>query len=193
MGPLEAEKAWSVDGVKGAKRFLDRVWRMFEFDITDEDVEELNPIFHQTIKKVTDDYEKLAFNTAISQMMIFVNEVYRVKRISKRQARDFLKLLNPIAPHMTEELNEVALKQNEQLIYSDFPTYNEKYLESSDVTVAVSVNGKLRATITVAKDLSNKELEMLALEQENVRKFTDGLQIVKVIVVPNKIVNIVVK
>jgi len=193
MGPLEAEKAWSVDGVKGAKRFLDRVWRMFEFDITDEDVEELNPIFHQTIKKVTDDYEKLAFNTAISQMMIFVNEVYRVKRISKRQARDFLKLLNPIAPHMTEELNEVALKQNEQLIYSDFPTYNEKYLESSDVTVAVSVNGKLRATITVAKDLSNKELETLALEQENVRKFTDGLQIVKVIVVPNKIVNIVVK
>src|SRR5690554_3024129 len=193
MGPLEAEKAWSIDGVKGAKRFLDRVWRMFEFDITDEDVEELNPIFHQTIKKVTDDYEKLAFNTAISQMMIFVNEVYRVKRISKRQARDFLKLLNPIAPHMTEELNEVALKQNEQLIYSDFPTYNEKYLESSDVTVAVSVNGKLRATITVAKDLSNKELETLALEQENVRKFTDGLQIVKVIVVPNKIVNIVVK
>lgn len=193
MGPLEAEKAWSVDGVKGAKRFLDRVWRMFEFDITDEDVEELNPIFHQTIKKVTDDYEKLAFNTAISQMMIFVNEVYRVKRISKRQARDFLKLLNPIAPHMTEELNEVALKQNEQLIYSDFPTYNEKYLESSDVTVAVSVNGKLRATITVAKDSSNKELETLALEQENVRKFTDGLQIVKVIVVPNKIVNIVVK
>lgn len=193
MGPLEAEKAWSVDGVKGAKRFLDRVWRMFEFDITDEDVEELNPIFHQTIKKVTDDYEKLAFNTAISQMMIFVNEVYRVKRISKRQARDFLKLLNPIAPHMTEELNEVALKQNEQLIYSDFPTYNEKYLESSDVTVAVSVNGKLRATITVAKDLSNRELETLALEQENVRKFTDGLQIVKVIVVPNKIVNIVVK
>lgn len=193
MGPLEAEKAWSVDGVKGAKRFLDRVWRMFEFDITDEDVEELNPIFHQTIKKVTDDYEKLAFNTAISQMMIFVNEVYRVKRISKRQARDFLKLLNPIAPHMTEELNEVALKQNEQLIYSDFPTYNEKYLESSDVTVAVSVNGKLRATITVAKDLSNKELETLALEQENVRKFIDGLQILKVIVVPNKIVNIVVK
>ena len=112
MGPLESEKPWSTESLNGAKKFLDRVWRMFDFDIVAEEVKDLRTLYHQTVKKVTDDYEKLAFNTAISQMMIFVNEVYKTQKISKDQARGFLKLLNPIAPHMTEEINQSILKQN---------------------------------------------------------------------------------
>src|SRR5690625_2341619 len=116
MGPLEAEKSWSTEGVAGIKRFLDRVFRMFNFEIVDE-VKELNSIYHETIKKVTEDIESLTFNTAISQLMIIVNDVYKIKKISFEQARVFLKLLNPFAPHMIEELNKEVLKVREDLIY----------------------------------------------------------------------------
>jgi leucyl-tRNA synthetase len=193
MGPLESEKPWSTESLHGSKKFVDRVWRMFELEIVDEDVEALEMVYHQTVKKVTEDYEKLAFNTAISQMMIFVNEVYKTKKIGKMQVRDFLKLLNPICPHLTEELNHSVLKYNEELIYSEWPTYDENKLIVDEVEIVVSVNGKLRARFEAKRDLLEDELKSLALAQENVQKHLEGLSIKKVIVVQNKLVNIVAK
>jgi leucyl-tRNA synthetase len=191
MGPLESEKPWSTESLNGAKKFLDRVWRMFEFEIVADEVLELRTIYHQTIKKVTDDFERLAFNTAISQMMIFVNEVYKVQKISKEQARGFIKLLNPIAPHMTEEINQSILKQNEQLIYSDWPTYKESYLVVDEVEFVVQINGKLRAKFTDSRKITQEELKAKALAEENVIKHLEGLTIRKVIVIKGKLVNIV--
>jgi len=193
MGPLEAEKPWSNEGLDGARRFLDRVWRMFDFEIKNQAVDELQTVYHQTIKKVTEDYEKLAFNTAISQMMIFVNEVYKVKSISLQQARGFLKLLNPIAPHLTEEINEAILNQHEALLYSEWPKHDEKYLIETEVEVAIQVNGKLRGRLNVKKDMVESDLKALALAHENVLRHIERLNVVKVIVIPNKIVNIVVR
>ncbi len=191
MGPLEAEKPWSTESLNGAKKFLDRVWRMFEFPIEKDEIESLRFSYHQTIKKVTEDYEKLGFNTAISQMMIFVNEVYKEQRISKEQARGFLKLLNPICPHLTEELNKEVLKSHEELIYSDWPTYNEAYLVLDEVEVVVQVNGKVRARMQCKTDLDQEEVKKLAFAQPNVEKHLEGLTVRKVVVIPNKLVNIV--
>jgi leucyl-tRNA synthetase len=191
MGPLEAEKPWSTESLNGAKKFLDRVYRMFSFEIVKDEVLDLRQIYHQTVKKVTEDYEKLAFNTAISQMMIFVNEVYKKQEISKDQAKGFLKLLNPICPHITEELNEVILKQNEELIYSEWPTYNESYLQVSEVEMVVQVNGKLRAKFISPFNQDIELVKKQALELENVLKHLEGLTVKKVLVVPNKLVNIV--
>jgi len=193
MGPLEAEKPWNTDSLNGAKKFLDRVWRMFEFDIEEKEVEALRFSYHQTVKKVTEDFDKLAFNTAISQMMIFVNDVYKVKKIGKKQLRGFLKLLNPICPHITEELNKEVLKQNEELVYTDWPTYNEDYLVLDEVQIVVQVNGKVRAKFMAPNHTKKDQLQALALEEENVKKHVEGKQIFKVIVIPNKLVNIVVK
>jgi len=191
MGPLEAEKPWSTESLNGSKKFLDRVFRMFEFPIEKDEVESLRYSYHQTIKKVTEDYEKLGFNTAISQMMIFVNDVYKEQRLSKEQARGFLKLLNPICPHLTEELNKEVLKSHEELIYSDWPTFNEAYLVLDEVEVVVQVNGKVRARMQCKTDLDQEEVKKLAFMQQNVEKHLEGLTVRKVVVIPNKLVNIV--
>jgi len=191
MGPLDADKPWSTESLNGAKKFLDRVWRIFEFPIIKEEVTDLRQIYHQTIKKVTEDYEKLAFNTAISQMMIFVNEVYKKQTVNKEMIRGFLKLLNPICPHITEELNKEYLKQNEELIYSEWPIYNEAYLVVDEVEMVVQINGKLRARFNVAYDLDIEEVKKLALINPNVEKHLEGLTVKKVVVIPNKLVNIV--
>jgi len=191
MGPLEAEKPWNTDSLNGSKKFLDRVWRMFEFPIVKDEVLDLRISYHQTIKKVTEDYDKLAFNTAISQMMIFVNDVYKNQRISKDMARGFLKLLNPVCPHITEEINKEMLKQNEELIYSDWPQYNELYLIVDEVEIVVQVNGKLRARFTAAYDEEQEVIKKEALSHDNVVKHLEGLTIRKVVVIPNKLVNIV--
>jgi leucyl-tRNA synthetase len=191
MGPLDQDKPWNTDSLNGSKKFLDRVWRMFEFSIQKDEVKELRQSYHQTIKKVTEDYDKLAFNTAISQMMIFVNEVYKLQTISKDQARGFLKLLNPLCPHITEELNKEVLKQNEELIYSDWPTYQEAYLVIDEVEVVVQVNGKLRAKFVAPFNHDQEAVKTLALDQENVKKHLEGITIRKIVVIPNKLVNIV--
>lgn len=191
MGPLESEKPWSTESLSGSKKFLDRVWRMFEFPIVKDEVESLRTVYHQTIKKVTEDYDKLAFNTAISQMMIFVNDVYKKQEISKEQAKGFLKLLNPICPHITEEINKEILKQNEELIYSEWPTFNELYLIVDEVEMVVQVNGKLRARFNVAFDEDQEVVKKQALENSNVIKHLEGLTIRKVVVIANKLVNIV--
>jgi leucyl-tRNA synthetase len=191
MGPLDAEKPWSTESLNGSKKFIDRVWRMFEFEIVKDEVVDLRQIYHQTIKKVTEDYEKLAFNTAISQMMIFVNEVYKKQTIGKEMARGFLKLLNPICPHITEELNQEILKQNEELIYSDWPVYNEAYLVVDEVEMVVQVNGKLRARFIVPFDADQEEVKQIAIKHQNVEKHLEGLTVRKIVVIPNKLVNIV--
>ena len=193
MGPLEASKPWSEQGVEGAHRFLERVWRaILESDfVVDEEVPELDLVYNQTVKKVTDDYEILAFNTAISQMMIFVNEVYRVGKLPRKYAEGFVKLISCITPHIGEEMWE-KLGHNNTIAFESWPTYDPNKLEANTVKIAVSVNGKLRATIEIEKDSDDEHVKEIALSQENVIKFVEGHEIKKIIVVKNKIVNIVV-
>ena len=191
MGPLEASKPWSSTGVEGSKKFLDRVWRLYEEGkIKDEENKELEYVYHYTVKKVSEDYESLNFNTAISQMMIFVNAVYKQDVFPKEYALGFLKLLNPIAPHITEELNEM-LGSSECLANSIWPTYEESKTIKNDVEIAIQVNGKLRGTIKVNKDEDDEVVKKYAFELENVQNNIAGKEIKKVIVVKNKIVNIV--
>ena len=193
MGPLEASKPWSDQGVEGAHRFIDRVYRMIVENnfVQDEEVSELDTIYNQTVKKVTTDFESLAFNTAISQMMIFTNEVYRIGKIDKEKAEGFVKLISCIIPHVGEEMWE-KLGHDHTIAYEAWPTYDESKLKTNTIKMAVSVNGKLRATIEVPLDMSEEELKEIAFKEEGVIRHTEGKVIKKVIVVKNKIVNIVV-
>ena len=195
MGPLGADKPWNDDAVVGSKKFLDRIYRLFCEDnkIKDEENKNLEKVYHQTVKKVTNDYESLDINTAISQMMIFVNAANKEDVFPKEYAEGFIKLLNPLCPHITEEIWSEVFGHKDTIAYEKWPTYDEKKLEDSEITIGVQVNGKLRGTISIPKDLSKEETEKKAKENENVIKFTEGHEIVKVIVIPGKIVNIVVK
>ena len=192
MGPLEASKPWSEQGVEGARRWLDRVYRIIiESDvIVDEPVKELEMIYHQTVKKVTDDYNSLAFNTAISQMMVFINEVYKVNKLPKEYAEGFVKLISCITPHIGEEMWQL-LGHSDTIAFESWPTYDESKLVANTIKMAVSVNGKPRATIEVPLDLDEEELKKIALSQEGVIRNTEGKEIKKIIIVKNKIVNIV--
>lgn len=193
MGPLEANKPWSTQGVEGAKRFLDRIYRLYESDkIKDENNENLEKVYNQTVKKITEDYETLNFNTAISQMMIFINAVYKENVYPKYMAENFIKMLNPIAPYMTEELWE-KLGHKETIAYEPWPTYDDNKLKDDSYELAIQVNGKVRGKETIKSDTSKEEMEKIALENENVKRFTEGKQIVKIITIKGKIVNIVVK
>ena len=194
MGPIEASKPWSDTGVEGARKFLDRVWRFFteKENIVSEDVKELTKVYHETVKKVTSDFESLNFNTAISQMMIFVNECYKVGKCSKEQAEGFIKMLSCITPHIGEELWQMYGHETSIAIES-WPEYDESKTIENEVNIAISVNGKLRSTIKVPIDSSKETLEDLAQKDEKVQKHLEGKEIVKIITVPNKIVNIVVK
>ena len=194
MGPLDADKPWNDDAVVGAKKFIDRVFRLYTEDnkVSDEENKNLEKTYHQTVKKVTNDYESLCINTAISQMMIFINAVQKENIFPREYAEGFIKLLNPLCPHITEEIWE-RLGHNNTIAYEPWPTYEEEKTIDDTITIGVQVNGKLRGTIDIAKDAPKEEVEELAKANENVKKFTEGLEIVKVIVVPNKIVNIVVK
>lgn len=193
MGPLEAGIPWSTEGLDGARRFLDRIWRLFvEMDrITETNDGKLDKVYHATVKKVTEDYDKLGFNTAISQMMIFINEAYKAEALPKEYALGFLQLLNPIAPHVTQELWE-TLGQTADLSYVSWPTYDESKLVESEIQIVVQVNGKVRAKLLVAADISKEELEATALADSKVQEYTADKEIRKVIVVPKKLVNIVV-
>jgi len=192
MGPLEASKPWSDQGVEGAHKFIERVYRCIVENniIVDDEVKELDIIYNQTVKKVTDDYNNLAFNTAISQMMIFINEVYKVNRLPRKYAEGFVKLISCVTPHIGEEMWE-KLGHTDTIAYEAWPTYDESKLKNDTVKMAVSVNGKLRATIEVSLDLSEEELKTIAFNEENVKRHIEGKEIKKVIVVKNKIINIV--
>ena len=194
MGPLEADKPWSKKGVEGARRFLDRVYRLYteENKIKDETNHNLEKIYNQTVKKVTEDYETLNFNTAISAMMIFINAVYKEDVFPKEYALGFIKLLNPIAPYITEELWNM-LGNNDTIAYEAWPTFDASKIVDETYTMIVQVNGKVRGKIEVSTDSTNEEMETLAKNHENVIKNIEGKEIIKVIVVPKKLVNIVVK
>ena len=194
MGPLEADKPWSTQGVEGAHRFLERIWRLYTEENKSEGVNKnLEKIYHQTVKKVTDDYETLNFNTAISQMMIFINAVYKEEVFPKEYREGFVKLLNPICPHMTEEIWNTILNHEGTIAYEEWPKYDEDKLVDTDVTIGVQVNGKLRATINISVDESEDSIKEKALSEENIKRYTDDHEIVKIIVIKGKIVNIVVK
>ena len=195
MGPLEASKPWSASGVEGAKKFLDRVWRLFTEENKNFDGENKNleRLYHETVKNVTNDYEKLSFNTAISYLMVFVNAVYKEEVFPREYAEGFVKLLNPIAPHITEELWNVVLEHKNTIAHEVWPVYDEAKLVQNTFDIAVQVNGKLRGTITVNIDDSEEVIKEKALSNENVKRHTEGKEIVKVIVIKNKIVNVVVK
>ncbi|MGG2072675.1 leucine--tRNA ligase [Lysinibacillus irui] len=200
MGPLEASVAWSTNGLDGARRFLDRIWRLF---VNEEDGtisakiqvsndQTLEKAYHQTVKKVTEDYEGIRFNTAISQMMVFINDCYKVDVIPTAYAEGFVKMLAPIAPHIAEELWQL-LGHEGTISYAQWPTYDEAKLVDDEVEVAVQVAGKVRAKIVVAKDASKEDIEKVALADEKVQEYMAGKSLVKVIVIPGKLVNIVVK
>lgn len=193
MGPLEASKPWSQQGVEGAQKFLDRIYRLYTSGkVVSKENKNLDKIYHQTVKKVTDDFETLNFNTAISQMMIFINAVYKEDVFPTEYAEGFVKLLNPIAPHITEELWEM-LGHKETIAYESWPVYDEAKLVENTKEIAVQVNGKVRATIQIAVDEDEEAIKEKAMAEENVLRHTEGKTIVKVIVIKGKIVNIVVK
>ena len=195
MGPLQDAKPWNTKNIEGSRKFLDRIWRLYVDDsrISDEENPNLTLVYHQTVKKVSEDYEKLSFNTAISQMMIFINAVYKETVFPKWMAKEFIKLLNPICPFITEELWQNVFGETESIAYTSWPTYDEAKTKADTYTLVVQVNGKLRDRIDVSASLSNEEIQKIALESEKVKAFTNGLTIVKVIVVPKKLVNIVVR
>ncbi|WP_342581675.1 leucine--tRNA ligase [Ureibacillus sp. FSL W7-1570] len=199
MGPLDASVAWSTKGLDGARRFLERVWRLFVAEdgklsnkIQESDDKTLEKVYHQTVKKVTEDFDHLHFNTAISQLMVFINECYKVEVVPKEYAEGFVKMLYPITPHFGEELWSI-LGHNETITYEPWPTYDEAKLVDDEVEVVVQVNGKVRSKVTVPKDAAKEQLEQVAKEDERVKEHIDGKEIVKVIVIPGKLVNIVVK
>jgi leucyl-tRNA synthetase len=193
MGPLAADKPWNDRGVEGAHKFLDRVFRIFaDGKVKDVENKNLEKIYHQTVKKITDDYEKLSFNTAISQMMIFINAVYKEDVLPKEYAEGFVKLLNPICPFITEELWEM-LGHTGTISYEAWPKYDEEKTIEDEIEVPVQVNGKLRGTVIVAKEATSEDVEKAAFENEEILKFIEGKEVVKKIYVPGRIFTVVVK
>ena len=192
MGPIDSAKPWDPNGIEGSKKFLDRVWRLFaESDkIKDEPNKNLEKVYHFTVKKVTNDFENMYFNTAISQMMIFINSASKEDVLPKEYAEGFLKLLNPIAPHITEELWNI-LGHTDSIAYENWPKFDESKTIDDEIELPVQVNGKLKATVVISLDedeASIKNKVHSALEGK-----LDGKSIVKEIYVKNKIYNVVVK
>ena len=192
MGPIDSSKPWDPNGIDGSKKFLDRVWRLFveSGKIKDEPNKNLEKVYHYTVKKVTNDYETMNFNTAISQMMIFINSVNKEDVLPKEYAEGFLKLLNPVAPHITEELWN-KLGHDDTISYEPWPTYDEAKTIDDEIEIPVQVNGKLKTTVMISlneDEASVKEKVHSALEGK-----LDGKSIVKEIYVKNKIYNVVVK
>ena len=199
MGPLEESVPWDEKGLHGANKWVQRVWRLLMDDnnhlrdrVSTFNDGKLTKVYNQTVKKVTEDYERMHFNTAISQLMVFVNEAYKVGDLPVEYMKGFVKMIAPIMPHMAEELWS-QFGESDTITYQPWPTYDPKALVEDEVEMIVQVNGKVRAKIKMAKDTDRDEAQQLALANEHVKKFTDGKDIKKVIVVPNKIVNIVAK
>ena len=191
MGPLEASKPWSQQGVEGARRFIGKVWNFFttEGNVVDEDVKELEKVYNQTVKKVTDDFEKLGFNTAISQMMIFMNAATKLGKCSREYAEGFIKMFSCICPHAGEEMWS-RFGHNDTIAYESWPTYDEEACKEDTVEIGVQVNGKVKGTISIAVDEAKESV------LEKAKKAVEGKitgNIIKEIYVPGKIVNIVAK
>ena len=194
MGPLKDEKPWSSSGLAASRKFIDRLFRLVtgesNIKIVEEETNNLAKSYHKTVKKVTNDYEAMSFNTAIAQMMIFVNDCYKEEKVNKSYIEGLVKLISPIIPHICEEMWEI-FGHKESLAYEVWPTYDEALCIDDSVTIGVQINGKLRATLTVAKDTPSSELEKLALQHADIIRHTQGKTIRKVIAIVNRIVNIV--
>lgn len=199
MGPLEESVPWDEKGLHGSNKWVQRVWRLLMDDnnhlrdrVSTYNDGKLTKVYNQTVKKVTDDFERMHFNTAISQLMVFVNEAYKVDDLPLEYMEGFVKMIAPLMPHLAEELWS-QFNESETITYQPWPTYDEKALVEDEVEMIVQVNGKVRAKIKMAKDADNKDVEDAALANEHVHSFVDGKDVKKVIVIPNRIVNIVVK
>ncbi len=205
MGPIDAAKPWDPNGIDGSKKFLDRVWRLFVESGKVQDtaslesqndekiqasIKALEKVYNYTVKKVTNDYENMFFNTAISQMMIFVNAATKEDILPKEYAEGFVKLLSPVAPHIAEELWN-RLGHNDTITYEAWPTYDEAKLVEDTIEIPVQVNGKVRATVQIAVDASEEEVKNIVHENANVKTQLEGKTVVKEIYVKNKIYNIV--
>jgi leucyl-tRNA synthetase len=198
MGPLDASIAWSTNGLDGSRRFLDRIWRLMVEENGElnpkiqenEEAANLEKVYHQTVKKVTEDYEGLRFNTAISQMMVFINEAYKATVLPKHYMEGFVKMLAPVAPHVAEELWE-KLGSSGTISYETWPAYDEAKLVDDEVEIVIQVNGKVKTKLLVPTDASKEALEGIAMDDERVKEQIEGKTIRKVITVPGKLVNIV--
>ena len=194
-GPLEESFPWSTSEIAGARRFIDRVYRLYteeEFlsKFSDSNSHELDYIYNLTVKKVTQDFENLQINTAISQMMIFVNALFKANSLYRPYMEGFIKMFSCICPFVGEELF-TSLTGKELVDYEPWPKYNEALLQLDTVKIAISVNGKPRATIEVDKNITDDDLKKIALENEAVKRHIDGKEIKRIIIVKGKIVNIV--
>ena len=193
MGPFDQTAQWSMDSIRGCSKFLDRVWKMQEILVDgDEYSEKFEKMMNKAIKKVSEDIEEMKFNTAVSTFMTMTNEFYKEKRINKKEYKTFLQLLNPFAPHMTEELYKI-LGEKEDLAYKEWPTYDKEKIIDDEIEVPVQLNGKLKAVVKVAKDASEDEVKNVVHENEIIQGAIEGKNIVKEIYVKGKIYNIVVK
>ena len=194
MGPLEVSKPWSPQGVEGARRFINRVWTFLTNpeNITEEKDDDLTKVYHQTVKKVTDDFEQLGFNTAVSQMMIFMNAAYKAGKCPKEYAEGFVKMFSCICPHAGEELWQI-LGHQQTIAYEEWPAYDEEALREDTVTIAVQVNGKVKGTLELALEEESSSAIVKAKEIAPVKAAIAGKTIVKEIYVKGRIVNIVAK
>lgn len=200
MGPLDASIAWSTNGLDGSRRFLDRIYRLLidtetnkpNAKVVEKENTSLEAIYNLTVKKVTNDIENMQFNTAISQLMIFVNDCNKAEYIPKKYALGFIKLLAPFAPHISEEMWQIY-GHDKTLSYEPWPTYDENKLINDTVEIVVQILGKVKEKMVLKKDLSKEELEEKVLSSEKVKKLINNKKIVKIIVVPNRLVNLVIK
>lgn len=198
MGPLTDSKPWNTNTMEGTKKWLDRVWRLFEKFFNKELIleqnfedEEIESIYHETIKEVTKNIEELKFNIAISKMMVYINYIYKLTKINNiKYLKDFLILLNPFAPHISEELME---KIGFELITNqEWPKFDESKICQKAIVISIQVNGKLRGTIEINENATEEEIKNLAIQVENVSKFIDGKQIKKYVYIKNKNINFVI-
>ena len=199
MGPLTESVPWDEEGLHGSYKWIQRVWRLLMDDnnhlrdrVSNFNDGKLTKVYNQTVKKVTEDFERMHFNTAISQLMVFVNEAYKADDLPAEYMQGFVKMISPVMPHVAEELwSQFGI--SDTIAYQPWPKYDPAALVENEVEMILQVNGKVRAKVKMAKDTPKEEAEKQALANEHVQKFTAGKDIKKVIVVPNKIVNIVAK
>jgi leucyl-tRNA synthetase len=194
MGPLDASIAWSEEGLEGSRKFLDRVYRLLtNKELVAENNGNLDKVYHETVKTVSEHIEGLKFNTAIAQLMIFVNAANKEDQLYVEYAKGFIQLLAPFAPHLGEELWQMVTGSQESISHVAWPSYDESKLVESEVEIVVQIKGKVKAKLMVPKDASREELESIALANEKIQAEVEGKELVKVIVVANKLVNIVTK
>ncbi len=193
IGAFDQATPWSMNGVKGCYKFLERVWNLQNILVEgDTYSKELETALHKTIKKVTDDYNRMKFNTGIAALMAFINDVMKVEKINKAEFKTFITLLNPVAPHITEELWQIAGFEG-ALSDTMWPKYDEAKTIDNEIEIVVQINGKIRDKMMIAADLDPKGMQDIALASDKIKSMIDGKQVVKVIAVPKKLINIVVK